>query len=103
MRGSDAIDEAIRGLAARQHGLVARRQLLRLGLGDDAIDHRARTRRLIRVERGVYALGHAELRREGRLLGVVLGRGDGAVLSHRSAAALWGIRPWSGTFVELTV
>ncbi|HEX5927521.1 MAG TPA: DUF559 domain-containing protein [Baekduia sp.] len=55
------------------------------------------------VQRGVYALGHAELRREGHMLGVVLQHGDKAAANHRSAAAVWGIRPWSGTFVELTL
>ena len=82
--------------------MIARRQLLALGLGEDAIDHRLKTGRLLRLARGVYALGHAELRREGRMLAAVLSVGDGAVLSHRSAAALWGIRPWGGSFIEMT-
>lgn len=98
MRGFNAIHD----LAARQHGVVARRQLLGLGLGEDAIDHRLATGRLLRLERGVYAAGHAELRREGRMLAAVLAVGDDAVLSHRSAAGLWGIRPWGGSFVEMT-
>jgi very-short-patch-repair endonuclease len=102
MRGFDVVEEAIHGLAARQHGLVARWQLLRVGLGEDAIDHRLRSGRLVKVQRGVYALGHAELRREGNVLAVVLRYGDAAAVSHRSAAALWGIRPWSGTFIEIT-
>lgn len=55
------------------------------------------------VRRGVYALGHAELRREGHVLAAVLAVGDDAVLSHRSAARQWGLRPWSGTFVEISV
>jgi very-short-patch-repair endonuclease len=103
MHGFHAIESRIHVLAAQQHGLVARRQLLRLGLGEDAIDHRLATGRFVKVERGVYALGHKELRREGNALAVVLGAGSRAVLSHRSAAALWGIRPWSGAFVEITV
>lgn len=37
------------------------------------------------------------------MLGVVLPHGDEAVVSHRSASAVWGIRPWSGTFVEITL
>jgi hypothetical protein len=102
MRGFDVVEEAVRALAARQHGLVARWQLLCLGLGEDAVDHRLRSGRLVKVERGVYALGHAELRREGNMLAMVLRFGDGAAVSHRSAAALWGIRPWSGAFVEIT-
>lgn len=98
MRGLDAIHD----LAARQHGVVARRQLRELGLGEDAIDHRLTSGRLVRLERGVYSLGHAELRTEGRLLAVVLAAGAGAVLSHRSAAGLWGLRPAGGAFVEVT-
>jgi hypothetical protein len=103
MRGLDAIEIEIHALAARQHGLVARRQLLGLGLGEDAIDHRLSNGRLRRLHRGVYALGHAQLRREGRTLAVVLSVGDDAVLSHRSAAGLWGLRPWGGTFVEVSI
>lgn len=103
MRGLGAIESKIHALAARQHGVVARRQLLCLGLGEDAIDHRLRSGRLVRLQPGVYALGHIELRREGHMLGVVLRYGDKAAVSHRSAAAVWGIRPWSGAFVELTL
>jgi very-short-patch-repair endonuclease len=102
MRGFDDVERAIHELAARQHGVVARRQLLRIGLGEDAIDHRLSSGRLGKIERGVYALGHQELRREGRVLAAVLAIGDHVVLSHRSAAALWGLRPWSGAFVEIT-
>jgi very-short-patch-repair endonuclease len=102
MSGLCAIETTIQDLAASQHGLVARRQLLRLGLGEDAVDHRLGSGRLVRLQPGVYALGHAELRREGHMLAEVLAVGDSAVLSHRSAARLWGLRPWSSAFVEIT-
>jgi hypothetical protein len=94
---------AIRELVARQHGVIARRQLLALGLSGGGIDHWVRNGRLVPVRRGAYALGHTELRREGFALAAVLSVGDGALLSHRSAARQWGLRPWSGAFVELTV
>ena len=55
------------------------------------------------MRRGVYALGHAELRRQGHALAAVLAVGDDAVLSYRSAARQWGLRPWSGTFFELSI
>jgi hypothetical protein len=58
---------------------------------------------LVVVRRGVYALGHAELRVQGHTLAALLAVGDDAVLSHRSAARQWGLRPWSGTFVEISV
>jgi very-short-patch-repair endonuclease len=67
-------------------------QLIALGLGEDAIDARVSGGRLHRVHQGVYAVGHTALSREARWLAAVLRVGEGAVLSHRSAAELWGIR-----------
>jgi very-short-patch-repair endonuclease len=84
-------DWVIAALAARQHGVVTREQLLALGLGHGAIDHRVACGRLHPVQRGVYAVGHQVLSRRGRWMAAVLAAGPGAVLSHRSAAALWGI------------
>jgi hypothetical protein len=78
-------------LARRQHGVLTRRDLLALGFSDKAIRHRIATGRLHRVARGVYAVGRRELTAEGRWMVAVLACGERAVLSHRSAAALWGI------------
>jgi very-short-patch-repair endonuclease len=55
------------------------------------IEHRIAKGRLHPVHRGVYAVGRPSLTREGRWMAAVLACGEGAVLSHRSAAALWGI------------
>jgi hypothetical protein len=79
-------------LAERQHGVVSRAQLSALGLARGAIGHRIEVGRLRQVHRGVYTIGHRLLSREGRWMGAVLACGPGAVLSHHSAAALWGIR-----------
>jgi very-short-patch-repair endonuclease len=95
-------DAAIATLAGRQHGVVARRQLLALGLGAKAIDHRVQSGRLHLLHRGVYAVGHRRVTREGRWMAAVLAAGPRAVLSHRSAAALWGIRPTARRRVEVT-
>ncbi|MEA2425121.1 MAG: hypothetical protein QOH13_1531 [Thermoleophilaceae bacterium] len=95
-------DAHIADLAARQHGVVSRRQLLALGLSRDAITRRIATGRLHRVHRGVYAVGHPRLPRDGHWMAAVLACGAGAVLSHRSAAALWGIREYNGR-PEVTV
>jgi len=48
--------------------------------------------RLHRVHQGIYAVGHAIVTDNGRWMAAVLAGGPGAVLSHRAAAALWGIR-----------
>ena len=89
---SGRIDAAIARLADRQHGVVARRQLLTVGLSGRAIKSRLTRRILVPLHRGVYAFGHRQLRIEGRWLAAVLAAGDGAVLSHRDAAALHGMR-----------
>jgi hypothetical protein len=78
-------------LAGRQHGVVARRQLLALGFSKRAIEHRVARGRLHRVTPGVYAIGWPQLTRERRWMAGVLACGEGAALSHRSAAALWEI------------
>lgn len=90
-RGS-RVDEALARLAALQHGVGARWQLERIGIGEDAIDHRLRTGRLHRLHRGVYAIGHTALSRHAHLLAAALRVGPDAVLSGRSAAELWRIR-----------
>lgn len=99
-RGFDA---RIAALAERQHGVVARRQLEGLGAGREAIELRLRARRLHRLHRGVYAVGHRALTREGRWTAAVLVCGRGAALSHRSAAMLWGIGPATSRAIEVTV
>jgi hypothetical protein len=71
--------------------VVVRAQLVALGVGSRAIEHRVAKGRLHIVHRGVYAVGHPRLSREGRWMAAVLVAGRGAVLSHRSAAALWGV------------
>jgi hypothetical protein len=78
-------------LAGRQHGVVGRRQLLVLGFSKRAIEHRVRYGRLHPVARGIYAVGWPQPTRERRWMAAVLACGNGAALSHRSAAALWGI------------
>jgi hypothetical protein len=83
---------AVWALVRRQHGVVTRKQLLELGLSVDAIKHRLAKGRLHRVWPDVYAVGRPDLMRGGRWMAAVLTCGEGAALSHDSAAALWGIR-----------
>lgn len=90
-------------VAGRQHGVISVQQLAAAGLDKDAIAWRVRVGRLHRLHRGVYAVGHRSLSWRGRWKAAVLAAGDGAVLSHHSAAALWEfVKPMAGT-VELTV
>src|SRR5436190_13814217 len=89
-------------LAARQHGVVARRQLLELGYTPQAILHRVRNGRLHTVARGLYAVGRPGLTQDGHWMAAVLGCGPEAALSDGSAGALWAMRAWRGP-IEVTV
>jgi hypothetical protein len=85
------IDFLIAEQAGRQYGVVSRSQLLELGLSADAIGRRIRLGRLHRLHRGVYAVGHQVVSQEGGWLAAILACEPDAVLSHRSAASLWGL------------
>ena len=95
-------DERIAELARRQHGVVAYRQLVEMGFGRGAIEHRIACGRLHRVHRGVYAVGHRRISSRGLCMAAVLACGPGAVASHRWAAAIWGIRPNASRTVDVT-
>ena len=90
-------------LARRQWGVITRDQLVELGLGTRGISDWVRAGRLIRLHRGIYALGHDRLRSEGRWLAAVLACGEGAVLSHRDAAQLWELRKSNSALIDVTV
>ena len=90
-------------IAGRQHGVISSAQLLWAGLSPASIDRRVRSGRLHRLYRGVYAVGHRKISREGKWLAAVLACGTGAVLSHESAACLWGISPTCPPFARVTV
>jgi predicted transcriptional regulator of viral defense system len=81
--------------------VVSRAQLRDAGLSV-AVDMWVRRGRLLVVHRGVYAVGHAVLRREGRWLAAVLACGEGAVLSHLSAAAHWGMLHSEASRIDVT-
>jgi very-short-patch-repair endonuclease/predicted transcriptional regulator of viral defense system len=102
-RKPDGADAAVAELASRQHGVVARWELLALGLSPRVIDHRLAQGRLHALHRGVYAVGHRALTREARWMAAVLAGGPEAVLSGRAAAALWGILASAGGTITVTV
>ena len=95
MRGQ--VSTPIAQIAAGQHGYVTRSQLLGAGLSAKAIDRRVSQGDLLPRYRGVYAVGHIPPSPHARAMAAVLACGPGAVLSHRSAAALWGLVRWPDT------
>lgn len=90
-------------LAARQHGVIARAQLLALGYGAQAIKRRVANGRLHPVWRGVYAVGRPQLTHYGVWMAAVLTCGHGAALSHVSAGALVEILPRGAGPIDVSV
>lgn len=86
-------EQAAWALVRAQHGVVARAQLLEAGYTARAIRSRGASGRLHRLFPGVYAVGRPDVTREGWWMAAVLMYGEGTVLSHRSAAALYGVLP----------
>jgi hypothetical protein len=90
-------------LAQRQHGVVTHAQLRELGMGGEAIRHRVVSGRLHRLTRGVYTVGRPGLTDKGEWMAAVLACGPQVLLSHRSAAALLGLRRRWARPIELVV
>jgi hypothetical protein len=98
------LDQALSDLSLAQHGVFALDQLRALGLAAPAVRSRQAAGRLHRIHHTVYSLVPKELlKREGLYMAAVLACGEGAVLSHRSAAALLELRDWGHTKIEVTV
>jgi very-short-patch-repair endonuclease len=83
-------DRAIAALASLQCGVVTTAQLAAAGIARRGVAHRVKTGRLTPLHRGVYQVGPIAAPR-GREMAAVLA--TGGVLSHHSAAAIWGFRP----------
>jgi hypothetical protein len=90
----DALRIRIAHHADRQWGHVTREQLLALGVPASTIRSWLRRRRLFAVHAGVYAVGYRRVEPIALACAAVLACGPGAVLSHDSALALWGLRRW---------
>jgi hypothetical protein len=84
-------DARVAWVAARQHGVIDHEQLARVGITRWGVHRRVSAGWLHRRHVGVFAVGHTALTERGRFTAAVLAGGAGAVLSHRSAATLWGL------------
>lgn len=90
-------------LAEAQRGVVSRAQLTAAGLDGSRIARMVRARHLHRLHRGVYRVGPALGLPWAAEAAALLACGDGVLLSHRSAAALWGLPVMPGAGVEVSV
>jgi very-short-patch-repair endonuclease len=92
---SSTVERKLARMASAAHGVVTRRELLREGITARQIGWRLRKGALIAEFPGVYRVGHRAPSREARYLAAVRACGEGAVLSGRAAAHLWGLLPKS--------
>jgi hypothetical protein len=97
------VDRRLADVASAQHGVVALDQLRDIGITQRTAAHRAEQGRLHRVHRGTYAVGHRALGQVGSLRAAVLACGDGAAISHGTAAALWGLRDSWPSLIDVLV
>lgn len=103
MDDKSAPDAEVARVAARQFGAVSIAQLRAAGLSKTAVEKRRRSGRLHSLHRSVYAVGHVAPSIERRWMAGVLALGEAAVLSHRSAAALWGLLPANNDAVDVSL
>jgi very-short-patch-repair endonuclease len=96
------VEEVIGRIARRQHGVVTRAQLLAAGVSAKEIKRRVQKKALLRVHPGVYRVGHQAPSVEARYMAAVLACGEGALLSGRAAAHLWGLTKGSAPPPEVT-
>jgi hypothetical protein len=96
-------ERAVAALAERQHGVIAQRQLVGLGVGRGTIHRWQESGRLHSVHAGVYSVGHTRLTVRGRWMAAVLACPEGTLLSHGDAAALWDLLAAGGARTHVTV
>jgi very-short-patch-repair endonuclease len=103
MRAQDrTADQQLARLASASHGVVTRMELQRAGVTKAEIERRVRSGALLREHRGVYRVGHRAPSLEARYLAAVRACGDGAVLSGRAAAHLYGLLRGAAPTPEVT-
>lgn len=94
------IDQACLKLAATQHWVITRRQLLALGHSATAIDRRLSSVLYVPLHPCVYRVGAAPESWHQRLLGACLW--TNGVASHRSALLLLQLEGCRGEILEIT-
>ena len=99
----DVVERAIARIGRRQDNVITLEQLVEAGLGHRGVAHRVKARTMQRLHRGVFLLGAAPPTPMARARAAVLACGDGAVVSHRSAAEMFDLLPQSGGDVHVTV
>lgn len=100
---SHPIDRGVAAIARLQRGSVSTPQLRALGVTPTMTRVRERAGRLHRIHRGVYLVGHASLDAEAQIVAALLAAGPRAVVSHGTAAWLWGLVEEPPALPHLTI
>jgi hypothetical protein len=100
--GEGGRDWPLSELAEGQNGVASLGQLRDLGLTQRTAEYRATRGRLHRVHRGVYAVGHLSIGQTGGLRAAALACGEGAVISHGTAAAFYDLRDHWPVLIDVT-
>jgi very-short-patch-repair endonuclease len=98
----DTGERGVAQVAGAQRGLVHLRQLRSLGITRGSYEHRVEVGALHRVFPTVLSVVHPLLEPWSAETAALLYVGDDGVLSHESAAALWGLTS-SPSFVAITM
>lgn len=96
-------EHRIAAVAEGQGGVISAAQLRELGLTRAAVSRRVAKGTLHPWHRGVYAVGHRNIGALGRRMAAVLACGDGAVVSHATAADAWDLRRSGSGIVAIIV
>lgn len=102
IRVSGDRDAKVAVIANCQRGRISRRQMRLAGLSDDTIDRLAATGHLHRRHRGVFTVGHTAPTPLGEETAALLACGEGAMLSHHTAALLWRLIPHGDRAIHVT-
>jgi very-short-patch-repair endonuclease len=90
-------------VAGSQYGAIALDQLLDAGLSYEEVKGWVERGHLLPVHRGVFLLGHRNVLSKAYLVAALLAAGPEAFLSHRTAAAVWGLREVALSRIDVTV
>lgn len=101
--GRGGASDRIADLATLQGGVVSLDQLRGEGISRRLASERAQASSLHRVHRGVYAVGHRSISQAALLRAAVLACGEGAVVSHATAAAFWELQDRWPRLIDVTV
>ena len=93
---------ACENFAAGRHWIISRAEALARGAHPRAISRRVASGGWRIVYPGVYIVGHAHLNWKSRLVATLVWAGPGAVVSGRSAGALFGFLPLRNAPIEIT-